>query len=296
MSVTYVTLPDGTVIATDGNGNILPGSLPVYGGGSNVPVPGTTYVTPTPTVIPSSGGSSFSLPSGSSIAKPIANFTYTVYANGSVGFINTSLGNVSAALWRFGDGAISTSPRVLHQYSTIGTYQVTLTVSNSSGSSTITIAVNVTTTAYTVGFTFVVSNTTVQFTDTSTRPGSRIWDFGDGQSSVENNPYHAYASNGVYQASLIIDGVSITHQVVVDRGVRLDWQDNSSDETGFKVERSPNGSTGWTEIATTAANVYSLLVTQNIHGVDPTAVNYFRVRATNADGDSGWSNVTSSIC
>jgi carboxypeptidase T len=39
--------------------------------------------------------------------------------------------------------------------------------------------------------------------------------------------------------------------------IDLTWQDNSPDETGFRVERSPNGSTGWTQMATVGANVTS---------------------------------------
>ena len=31
--------------------------------------------------------------------------------------------------------------------------------------------------------------------------------------------------------------------------ITLNWTDNASDETGFKIERSPDGSTGWTQIA-----------------------------------------------
>ncbi len=34
----------------------------------------------------------------------------------------------------------------------------------------------------------------------------------------------------------------------------LSWTDNSADEDGFRVERSPDGSTGWTLVQTTAPN------------------------------------------
>lgn len=286
----YVTTEDGTIIALDSNGNPIIDTGIFSGGGSGSSGSGSTYEPPTPQEV-----SGASIPN-TSIVLPTADFTYTLYADGFVGFINNSLGNISAYFWQFGDGKTSTSPRGLHQYSVTGTYQVTLTVANSSGSSTKTIAVNVTSVAYVVDFTFSVGDTTVQFTDISTKPGDRSWDFGDGQTSLETSPYHAYASNGVYLASLMIGVTIITHQVVVDRGVRLDWQDNSSDETGFKIERSPNGTSGWTQIATTSAGVNSLLVTLNIHGVDPTAVNYFRVRATNANGDSAYTNIVTSQC
>ena len=37
--------------------------------------------------------------------------------------------------------------------------------------------------------------------------------------------------------------------------INLSWTDTTSDETAFYIERSPDGSTGWTEIGTVSANV-----------------------------------------
>ena len=43
----------------------------------------------------------------------------------------------------------------------------------------------------------------VQFTDQSTNsPTSWLWDFGDGQTSTQQNPSHTYATSGVYTVSL----------------------------------------------------------------------------------------------
>jgi PKD repeat protein len=46
----------------------------------------------------------------------------------------------------------------------------------------------------------------VQFTDTSTTQGaaSRAWDFGDGNTSTETNPLHAYAWAGAFAVSLTV--------------------------------------------------------------------------------------------
>ena len=65
--------------------------------------------------------------------------------------------------------------------------------------------------------------------------------------------------------------------------IDLSWTDNSDNETGFKIERSPNGS-DWTEIHTTAAGVTSY---QNT-GLTENTLYYYRVRATNGDGDSAY--------
>jgi len=260
---------------------------------------GTNTVKP-PVVVP--GGSSVSgggaVSTTSPLVSPIAKFTYTLYADGAVGFINTSQGNISACSWEFGDGAESGSPNVIHQYIANGTYDVKLTVANAAGISYKIISVTVTSIGVVPGmdFSFLFSGLGVQFTDLSTKAGNRSWNFGDGTTSSEANPYHAYASNGVYSVTLTIQGASKTYQIAIDRGILLQWQDNSSDETGFVVEHSADGETGWTEIATTAANVDFLLVTFNIHGVDPAAVNYFRVKAAGSDGDSGYTNVIQAQC
>ena len=60
--------------------------------------------------------------------------------------------------------------------------------------------------------------------------------------------------------------------------IDLAWTDNSDDETGFRVERSPNGSTLWTHITDTAADATSFSDT----GVECGTTYYYRVRAENA--------------
>ncbi len=67
-----------------------------------------------------------------------------------------------------------------------------------------------------------------------------------------------------------------------DTTVDLAWTDNSSNETGFIVEWSANGSTGWTSLTTTAANA----VTYTDSTIAASTTRYYRVRATNAAGDS----------
>lgn len=45
----------------------------------------------------------------------------------------------------------------------------------------------------------------VEFTDTSTgSPDTWSWDFGDGQSSIEQNPTHTYEEEGAYTVSLYV--------------------------------------------------------------------------------------------
>jgi fibronectin type 3 domain-containing protein len=74
--------------------------------------------------------------------------------------------------------------------------------------------------------------------------------------------------------------------------VDLTWQDNSNNETGFRVERSSNGNTSWTTIATLSSNTTSYSDTK---GLFPGVTYYYRVRSYNAAGNSAYSNEVTAI-
>lgn len=68
--------------------------------------------------------------------------------------------------------------------------------------------------------------------------------------------------------------------------INLTWTDNSSDETGFKLERcSGSGCSNFAEIATPTANA----VSYNNTGLTASTTYAYRIRATNAGGDSAYS-------
>lgn len=67
--------------------------------------------------------------------------------------------------------------------------------------------------------------------------------------------------------------------------IDLAWTDNSSNEDGFRIERSPDGVT-FTQIATVAANVTGYSNT----GLTCSTFYQYRVRAYNAVGNSAYSN------
>ncbi|HSZ56316.1 MAG TPA: fibronectin type III domain-containing protein [Tepidisphaeraceae bacterium] len=69
--------------------------------------------------------------------------------------------------------------------------------------------------------------------------------------------------------------------------VGLVWQDHADNESRFLIEDSTNGGTSWTQVATAATNATSYA----LGGLTPGTSYSFRVRATNAVGNSGYTNV-----
>jgi len=67
--------------------------------------------------------------------------------------------------------------------------------------------------------------------------------------------------------------------------VDLTWQDNATNETGFEIERAPAVAGTFAKIGTTGANVVKFADTAVLAGA------CYRVRAVNAVGASGYSNV-----
>ena len=66
-------------------------------------------------------------------------------------------------------------------------------------------------------FTFESEENTVSFFDNSPDANSWSWNFGDGNTSNEQNPVHTYAEPGTYTVTLIVnDGCSITEEINVN--------------------------------------------------------------------------------
>ena len=85
-------------------------------------------------------------------ATPAASFSSTPLSGTvplSVSFTDTSTNSPTAWSWTFGDGGTSTSQNPTHQYTSAGTYSVSLTATNSAGSNTMTQSNYITVTAST---------------------------------------------------------------------------------------------------------------------------------------------------
>jgi len=81
---------------------------------------------------------------------------------------------------------------------------------------------------------------------------------------------------------------SLTATAASSSQINLAWTDNASDEDGFEIERSPDGS-DWSQIDTAAADAESY----NDTTCDPNTLYYYRVRAENGAGNSAYTNTAS---
>ena len=68
--------------------------------------------------------------------------------------------------------------------------------------------------------------------------------------------------------------------------IRLNWTDNSNNEIGFRIQRSPNGSSSWSTIDSVTSNV----VTYVDSGLASSTTYYYQVKSYNSAGSSSFSN------
>ncbi len=122
-------------------------------------------------------------------------------------------GTVVSYLWNFGDGQTSTEANPTHTYGAEGTFTVTLIVTDNKGGQGVyssPVSVELPNVAPVADFhsTVAAGSKTVQFTSDSTDNdgsiASYLWNFGDGQTSTEQNPVHDFATFGNHEVSLTV--------------------------------------------------------------------------------------------
>ena len=156
---------------------------------------------------------------------PTADFTWTLNSPHEVQFNDTSIdsdGEIIGWLWDFGDGFASLLQNPKHNYSTDGTYNVTLIVTDDDGAGHI-VSKPVTIQPPTADFTwspaYPKSGEVVNFTDQSA--GSIVewyWEFGDGTSQIITTPpggaTHTYELGGDFLVNLTVTNtIGLTHKV-----------------------------------------------------------------------------------
>ncbi|MFA7303032.1 MAG: PKD domain-containing protein, partial [Methanoregula sp.] len=170
---------------------------------------------------------------------PTASFstnTTTIRTGGAVGFADNSTGNPVMWNWSFGDGnwcnTTIAGQTPAHTYETKGIYNAYLIVSNTNGANR--------SASQAIGVydkpdaSFIISpnpvsvNVPVQFTDTSAGSVTTWnWTFGDGSTSTEQNPTHAYPTAGNKTVTLAVGNpfetspVTTNIVIVVTTDVRM---------------------------------------------------------------------------
>jgi subtilisin family serine protease len=278
----------------------------------------TPTPTPSPTPAPNSAPSvSLSSPTGGTVFTAPAGINVTAVASdadGTVGRVDFYAGGQLI-------GTAASSPYGVNWGNVAaGTYSLTAVATDNAGAQTTSAAVSITVnarpSANAGGPYSAQAGQAVQFdgglsTDSDGTITSYSWSFGDGTTGSGAAPTHAYASAGTYAVTLTVTdnrGASGSAQtsatisappatapaapaglfadVPRPSEVLLRWSDNSADETGFDIERSTSSSASFVRIASVGTNVSSY----TDRTVQRKQTYYYRVRARNNAGTSGYSN------
>jgi hypothetical protein len=130
--------------------------------------------------------------------------------------------------------------------------------------------------------------TTYTDNDTALRDGTLYYY----RVSATNPAGDSAFSNEVSGTTPLAKPTSATATAVSSSRINLTWIDNSSSETGYKIERKRTISGTYAQIAQVGANVQSY---SDTNGLAPGTRYYYRVRATNGTINSDYSNQPSAV-
>jgi len=151
---------------------------------------------------------------------PEVGFVYTASClNDTVDFVSSTEVDTDAIIsyaWSFGDGGTASGADPQHIYTQEGTYEVSLTVTDTTGCSNTATETLTITPLPVAAFSFTTNtcaNESVMFQDASYAEGEALvswtWEFGDGSDTTIQSPdipdvEHAYPDAGTYEASLTV--------------------------------------------------------------------------------------------
>ncbi|MFH2096358.1 MAG: C25 family cysteine peptidase [Bacteroidota bacterium] len=92
------------------------------------------------------------------------------------------------------------------------------------------------------GYYYITSLLTVTFTDNSTGAASYLWDFGDGNTSTDQNPVYTYAADGTYHVVLTVTNNCGSDTVAYD--ITVIGTEITAGTTPDEIEVFPNPTTG----------------------------------------------------
>ena len=110
---------------------------------------------------------------------------------------------------------------------------------------------------------------------------------GESSQQIEIN-YQTTSTSSISEIPVAPSNLEAT--TVSQTDIRLQWQDNSDDEQGFKIERSPSSTfIPILETLTTRPSISAY----GSYGLTPASTHWYRVKAFNAEGESSYSNSVS---
>ncbi len=197
------------------------------------------------------------------ITKPVISFA-GLPARGCLPFTLSPVANivtedvVTSWSWNFGDGFFSNLPNPSHTYTVQGTYDLTLTITTSTGCTetyTLQGAIKVGRKPI-VNFTAapnpVCAFQNVQFTDLTNEADEWLWQFGDGSSSNQQNPLHQYSDTGLFHVVLIATNNGCADSLRINNLIRVKppiadftFQTNCNNRLQFNFIDSSIGATTW---------------------------------------------------
>lgn len=120
----------------------------------------------------------------------------------------TNSPNISYS-WDFGDGANGQGKNIDHEYAELGVYEICLDIQADTCMITVCKEIDLSDSCLLLqsGFQAMVQGNDRSVTFDNQSRGEytyRLWGFGDGNTSTEENPTHTYASDGIYNVCLVL--------------------------------------------------------------------------------------------
>lgn len=141
-------------------------------------------------------------------------------------FTNESTGGLLTYTWDFGDGTTSTDEDPSHGYLEAGTYTVCMIATSDCDADTICADIIIVCDLPVANFSTESEALNVTFVNESLLGEDYTWNFGDGETSVDDDPTHVYAANGSYLVCLSVtnecgttdfcDSVFVCDEIVAD--------------------------------------------------------------------------------
>jgi PKD repeat protein len=209
---------------------------------------------------------------------PIASFTIPDNSGcepDKICFTNTSQYAVISA-WDFGDGNSSNATNPCYTYFSAGTYDVKLRVTGPGGQTdeadtTVYIYPKPIANFLATPLLVEVPNTPAQFLNLSLDADTYLWDFGNGVTSIEENPKYSYTLPGEYDIKLVasnqygcIDSITklkyIRAQLISDIAFPNAFTPNSSSSSGGTYDPSSYSNDVFFPFTVNGVDEYHLLI------------------------------------